>query len=96
VSNSAGDITVHRPRHDDDEDTAKLIFGIVYSLRNFTRKLADEDSFMSYSTSRYRLHYYETPSNIKFVLLTDPKAEGLHVALSEIYATLYIEYIVKK
>lgn len=60
------------------------------------RKLTDEDSFVSYKTSKYRLHYFETPSNIKFVMLTDPKMESLRLVLHQIYVSLYVEYVVKK
>uniref|UniRef100_A0A060SXU1 Trafficking protein particle complex subunit n=1 Tax=Blastobotrys adeninivorans TaxID=409370 RepID=A0A060SXU1_BLAAD len=77
------------------QDDAKLIFGIVFSLRNMVRKLTDEDAFTTYSTSQYKLHYYETPSNLRFCLLTDPKMDNLKVALQQIYVSLYTEYVVK-
>ncbi|KAF5092686.1 hypothetical protein D0Z00_004460 [Geotrichum galactomycetum] len=76
------------------EDDAKLVFGVVFSLRNMTRKLTDEDSFVSYKTSKYRLHYYETPSNLRFVLLTDPGLDNQLVVLKQIYVSYYLEYIV--
>ncbi|KAK1509748.1 sybindin-like family protein [Colletotrichum tamarilloi] len=54
------------------KDDAKLIFGTVFSLRNMVRKLGGDDhAFISYRTSAYKLHYYETPSNLRFVMLTD-------------------------
>ncbi|KAL1969036.1 hypothetical protein VTN77DRAFT_870 [Rasamsonia byssochlamydoides] len=78
------------------DDDAKLIFGTVYSLRNMVRKLGGEDdSFISYRTSQYKLHYYETPTNIKFVMLTDTKAPSMRIALQQIYVNLYVEYVVK-
>ncbi|KAI9040273.1 TRAPP subunit BET5 [Aspergillus affinis] len=78
------------------DDDAKLIFGTVFSLRNMARKLGgDEDSFVSYRTSQYKLHYYETPTNIKFVMLTDIKSPSMRVALQQIYINLYVEYVVK-
>jgi hypothetical protein len=78
------------------EDDAKLVFGVVFSLRNMTRKLTDEDSFVSYKTSKYRLHYYETPSNLRFVLLTDPGLDNQLVVLKQIYVSYYLEYVVMK
>ena len=78
------------------EDEAKLVFGVVFSLRNMVRKLTDEDSFVSFRTSKYRLHYYEAASNIKFVLLTDEKLDNMRTVLNEIYTTLYVEFVVKK
>ncbi|KIW83285.1 hypothetical protein Z517_02530 [Fonsecaea pedrosoi CBS 271.37] len=78
------------------EDDAKLIFGTVFSLRNMVRKLGGEDdSFLSYRTSQYRLHYYETPTNTKFVMLTDTKSGSMRLALQQIYVNCYVEYVVK-
>ncbi|KAL2013498.1 hypothetical protein VTN00DRAFT_1023 [Thermoascus crustaceus] len=84
-----------RPARSADDD-AKLVFGTVFSLRNMVRKLGGEDdSFISYRTSQYKLHYYETPTNIKFVMLTDTKSPSMRVALQQIYVNLYVEYVVK-
>ncbi|KAL4805986.1 Longin-like domain-containing protein [Aspergillus unguis] len=78
------------------DDDAKLIFGTVFSLRNMVRKLGGEDdNFVTYRTSQYKLHYYETPTNIKFVMLTDVKSPNMRVALQQIYINLYVEYVVK-
>ncbi|KAK6363930.1 Trafficking protein particle complex subunit BET5 [Exophiala oligosperma] len=78
------------------DDDAKLIFGTVFSLRNMVRKLGGEDdSFLSYRTSQYKLHYYETPTNTKFVMLTDTKSGSMRIALQQIYVNCYVEYVVK-
>ncbi|KAL8909594.1 MAG: hypothetical protein Q9207_000092 [Kuettlingeria erythrocarpa] len=78
------------------EDDAKLIFGTVFSLRNMTRKLGgQEDNFISYRTGHYKLHYYETPTSLKFVMVTDTKANNLRIVLHQIYVSLYVEYVVK-
>ncbi|PYH94933.1 transport protein particle subunit bet5 [Aspergillus ellipticus CBS 707.79] len=78
------------------DDDAKLIFGTVFSLRNMARKLGGEDdNFVTYRTNQYRLHYYETPTNTKFVMLTDIKSPSMRVALQQIYINLYVEYVVK-
>lgn len=47
---------------------------------------------MSFTTSQYKLHYYETPTNIKFVMLTDLKSPSMRVALQQIYINLFVEY----
>ena len=52
-------------------------------------------SFLSYRTSQYKLHYYETPTNIKFVMLTDVKASSMRHALQQIYVNIFVEYVVK-
>jgi trafficking protein particle complex subunit 1 len=55
----------------------------------------EEDSFISYRTGEYKLHYYETPTKMKFVMLTDTKTNNLRVVLQQIWANLYVEYVVK-
>jgi len=60
------------------------------------RKLGGEDdSFLSYRTSQYKLHYYETPSNTKFVMLTDTKSGSMRIALHQIWVNIYVEFVVK-
>lgn len=51
--------------------------------------------FISFNTGEYKLHYYETPTSMKFVMLTDTKTSNLRVVLHQIWATLYVEYVVK-
>jgi trafficking protein particle complex subunit 1 len=54
-----------------------------------------DDNFISYRTSKYKLHYYETPTLLKFVLITDAKADNKRVVLHQIYVSLYVEFVVK-
>jgi hypothetical protein len=49
-------------------------------------------SFISYRTSHYKLHYYETPTSLKFVMVTDTKTNNLRIVLHQIYVSLYVEY----
>lgn len=75
------------------KDDAKLIFGTVFSLRNMARKLGgDDDAFISYRTASYKLHYYETPANLRFVMLTDTGALSMRNVLHQIYINLWVEY----
>ncbi|KAI5922162.1 Sybindin-like protein [Camillea tinctor] len=77
-------------------DDAKLIFGAVFSLRNMVRKLGgDDDAFISYRTGQYKLHYYETPTNLRFAMLTEPGALSMRNVLHQIYINLWVEYVVK-
>ncbi|EIE86448.1 hypothetical protein RO3G_11159 [Rhizopus delemar RA 99-880] len=78
------------------EEEAKLVYGVILSLRNFVRKLSgSQDGFISYKTSTYRLHYYETPTGLKFVMNSDPNTENLKLVLKQIYIQLYVEFVVK-
>jgi hypothetical protein len=57
------------------------------------RKLGGpDDSFISFRTSQYKLHYYETPTNIKFVMLTDTQTLNMRNVLHQIYVNLYVEF----
>lgn len=49
-------------------------------------------SFISYRTGHYKLHYYETPTSLKFVLLTDPSTLNMRNVLHQIYVNLYVEF----
>lgn len=74
-------------------DDAKLIFGTVFSLRNMARKLGgDDDAFISYRTGQYKLHFYETPANLRFVLITDTSSPSMRNVLHQIYINLWVEY----
>ena len=50
------------------------------------------NSFISYRTGHYKLHYYETPTSLKFVMVTDTKTNNLRIVLHQIYVGLYVEY----
>ena len=57
------------------------------------RKLGGaDDSFISYRTAQYKLHYYETPTNVKFVMLTDTGSQNMRNVLHQIYVNLYVEF----
>ncbi|KAI1168531.1 snare-like protein [Nemania serpens] len=85
-----------KPRRNKSGDDAKLIFGTVFSLRNMVRKLGgDDDAFIAFRTAHYKLHYYETPTNLRFALLTEPGALSMRNVLHQIYINLWVEYVVK-
>ncbi|CAG8444556.1 8269_t:CDS:2 [Diversispora eburnea] len=78
------------------EEESKLVYGVILSLRNFVRKLSgSQDGFLSYRTSNYKLHYYETPTGLKFVINTDIMVDSLRPVLRQIYTNFYVEYVVK-
>jgi Sybindin-like family. len=57
------------------------------------RKLGGEDdAFVSYRTPHYKLHYYETASNLRLVMLTDPATLSMRNVLHQIYINLWVEY----
>ncbi|KAG0710036.1 Trafficking protein particle complex subunit 1 [Chionoecetes opilio] len=52
------------------------------------------EGYLTYCTNKYRLHLFETPSRIKFVLNTDAVATGIKELLHQIYTQVYVEYVV--
>ncbi|TPX31973.1 hypothetical protein SmJEL517_g04798 [Synchytrium microbalum] len=89
ASASGGDISF--------EEESKLVYGVILSLRNMVSKLTGKSSegFIAYKTSAYKLHYFETPTGLKFVMNTDSNMESCREALRQIYAQIYVEYVAK-
>lgn len=82
------------------EEEAKLLYGMLFSLKSFSAKLSPVDmkqGFTSYKTNVYRLSLYETPSSLKFVLNTDNEAsqQEIRELLSGLYCQVYVEYASK-
>ncbi|KAI0745350.1 snare-like protein [Earliella scabrosa] len=78
------------------DEEAKLVYGVVLSLRNMIKKLSGKDEqFVNYETSTYKLHLYETLSGYKFVMLSDPNVDSLRFVLRQIYAGPFLEYVVR-
>ncbi|KAJ6499949.1 TRAPP complex subunit bet5 [Mycena vitilis] len=78
------------------DEEAKLVYGVILSLRNMVKKLSGRDEqFVNYRTSAYKLHVYETVSGYKFVMLSDPAAESLRYILRQIYVGPFLEYVVR-
>lgn len=85
---------------DDANDDQKNMFGLLFALRNFSMKLSPEPAEgmpRFFVTDQYALHYFETPTGLRFVLTTGHDFGGIDVVrhLREIYSEVYVEYTVK-
>ena len=57
------------------------------------RKLGGpDDTFIAFRTGHYKLHYYETPTQLKMVMVTDTKTNALRVVMHQIWVGLWVEY----
>ncbi|XP_016951553.1 trafficking protein particle complex subunit 1 [Drosophila suzukii] len=80
------------------EEEAKLTYGMLFSIKSFVSKISPHDpreGFLYYKTNRYALHYLETPSGLKFVLNTDTTAINVKELLQQLYAKVWVEFVVR-
>lgn len=82
------------------EEEAKLLYGMLFSLKSFSAKLSPVDmksGFTSYKTSVYRLSLYETASSLKFVVNTDNESSQQEIRdlMSSLYSNVYVEFAAK-
>lgn len=90
--------TLHIHGPEDDQAT---MFGMLFALRTFALKLspgaAPSGVPRYFATDAYALHYFETPTGLRFVLTTSKDFGAVDVArhLREIYAEVYVEFVTK-
>ncbi|SCU78777.1 LADA_0A07536g1_1 [Lachancea dasiensis] len=80
-----------------NEDTAKLLYGMVFSLRSISQKLAGQgphNEIRTIATGKYRAHVLCTASGLWFILLSDLKRENLSEVLRYLYGEIYIKTVV--
>ncbi|XP_025050140.1 trafficking protein particle complex subunit 1, partial [Alligator sinensis] len=74
------------------------MFGMLFSIRSFVAKMSPvdmRDGFLCFQTSKYKLHYYETPTGLRFVLTTDLGVGSARDALQHLYSNIYVGLGVK-
>lgn len=80
------------------EQELKLTFGMIHSINSFVARMSPtdfKDGFLSYTTSAYKLHFFETSTGLKFVLLTDVNIGNMRELLRKLYCKVYVEYVVR-
>ncbi|GAA5852825.1 hypothetical protein JCM8547_004698 [Rhodosporidiobolus lusitaniae] len=79
------------------DEEAKLVYGVVFSLRNMVSKLSSrgDETFHSFSTSQYKLHYLHTPTSCHFILITSPMAGSFGPLLRQLYIGPFAEHVVR-
>lgn len=90
-----------KPSTMDKEQEKKLLFGMVHSIKSFVDKMSPvdgKDGFKfagSYTTSKYKLHFYETPTGLQLIMMTDTTVGLVTDTLKKIYASVYVKYGVR-
>lgn len=79
----------------------RLLFGMLFSLRRFNTKMSpksmdelESEAMYTLTTKGYRLHYFETLTRTRFVLMTDPLVQSQRQVLQRVY-DLYTENVLK-
>ena len=80
----------------------KLVFGLLYSMKGFCNRISpkplddlEQEPLYSFTTSEYKLHYYETPSGLRFVMSTDPKSGAPSTDLLKKIYGFYVDTVAK-
>ncbi len=81
-----------------NENRYKLIFGVLFSMKSFTKNISPNksfDFFKSFITPSYKLHYVEFLNGLRFVLISAPIKQDLSIYLKDIYSAFYVNFISK-
>ncbi|CDJ41268.1 hypothetical protein, conserved [Eimeria tenella] len=88
------------------QQTGRLLAGLLYSMRRFCEQVgpsvssssssnSNSSSFSSFATPHYKLHYLETATGYGFACLSSPEVPYMSEALQFIYASLFLELVIK-
>ena len=80
------------------DEEFKLMYGMIFSIKSLISRLSTKsakEGLIGYTASNYKLHYYETPTGIMFVLNTDTSVDNIQDVLQHMYARIFVEYVVR-
>ena len=88
-----------KSRDKDPQDTHKLIFGMLHTMKSVCKKFSPQpvsvSPFSSYVTENYKLHILETNSGLNFVMFTSAEMLDQTHSLRWIYNTIYSPYVIR-
>lgn len=80
------------------DEEFKLMYGMIFSIKSLISRLSvtsAKEGLIGYTASNYKLHYFETPTGFKFVMNTDMSVDNIQDVLRNIYARIFVEYVVR-
>ena len=83
---------------DDPEEEKKLMFGMLFSLKDLSAKLSPNpgsEGLHIVKTNSYTLHHYESLTGMLFVLNTDPDVPDMYQSLQHVYNNIFIDCVVR-
>ena len=85
---------------DDAEEEQKLVFGMLYSLKDLAAKLSPAereggDGLHVLRTNTFTLHHFQSQTGLVFVLNTDNDVPDQYHTHKLIYTTLFIDYVAR-
>eukprot|EP01041_Mallomonas_annulata_P002262 gene2262-4399_t len=83
---------------DDPEEEKKLMFGMLFSLKELTARMSPSvgpEGLHTVKTNSYTLHHFQSLTGLTFVLNTDPEVSDLYQSLQYVYAQIFVECVVK-
>jgi|LauGreSuBDMM15SN_2_FD.fasta_scaffold528170_1 hypothetical protein len=89
---------------DDPDEERKLVYGMLFSLKDLAAKLSPSTSSDGSSgtsgeglhllkTNAFTLHHFQAPTGLVFVLNTDNEVPDQFNTLKHIYTNIFIEYV---
>lgn len=58
-------------------------------------RIGEGAAFRSFQTDAYKMHFYESPTGLKLVMLTDPSVGDLSNQLATIYGQLFVQHVAR-
>ncbi|CAE7634167.1 trappc1-1 [Symbiodinium microadriaticum] len=83
---------------DDPGEEKRLMFGMLFSLKDLAAKLAPSigpQGLHTVKTNAYTLHHFESVTGMSFIMNSDPSLPDLYHNLQHIYNNIFVECVIR-
>ena len=83
---------------DDPVEERKLMFGMLFSLKDLAAKLSPTEGgegLHTVKTNHFTLHHFQSVTGMVFVLNSDNELPDQYQSLKHIYANIFVEYVTR-